>query len=235
MTKLDRDLSQEVKRHQNEKRQIKYVITQLINQKQELEEKFTKITPLTKPSALSTKPPALLKLNTTKLSALSFSTLKKPNTASPKTNIKYTPVNYLKEALTLKSLSYIKFNKIQIEKIEIETFNTPTPKQRNNIQKEIIEIANLELNTSSPRPNEIQITFLTLEHLLQTVFIASKPLPHASPADSLLIKRKCLRLSKHKLKTDNTSAFTFDKPSSTNPLEYINIDKPKDVIKKNKP
>jgi hypothetical protein len=56
----------------------------------------------------------------------------------------------------------------------------------------------------------------------------------AFPVDSLLIKRKRLGLSKHKINTKN-SAFAFNKPSPTNPLEYIGIDKPKEIIKKNKP
>jgi hypothetical protein len=42
-------------------------------------------------------------------------------------------------------------------------------------------------------------------------------------------------LSKHKINTEDTSAFIFNKPSSTNPLEYKDIEKPKKVIKKNKP
>jgi hypothetical protein len=200
-----------------------------------LEEKLTKTAPFTKSSTPLTKPSTLAKPNTTKPPILSSSTLKKPSAASPKTNVKYTLVNHPKKALILKSLSYIKFNQIQIEKIEIETFNIPTPRQGDNMQREIIEITNLELNTPSPRPNEIQVIFSTSEPLLQTVFVTSKPLPQTSPVDSLLIKRKRLGLSKHKTNTNNTSAFAFDKPFSTNPPEYIGIDKPKDVIKKNKP
>jgi hypothetical protein len=248
MSNLDRQLSQEVKRHQSEEKQMKYIITQLVNQKQELEEKLAKTTPSTKPTAPSTKPPTLLtkpptpltkpsapsKPTVTKSSASSSSTLKKPNPTSAKSNVKYTPVNHSKEALTLKSPSYIKFNQIQIEKIETEIFNTPIPRKRDNIQREIIEINNLKINTPSPRPNEIKITFSTPEPLLQTVFVTSKPLPHTLLADSLLIKKKHLGLSKPK-NTDNTSVFTFEKPFTTNPPEYKGIEKPKEVIKKNKP
>jgi hypothetical protein len=42
-------------------------------------------------------------------------------------------------------------------------------------------------------------------------------------------------LSKHKTITENTSAFTFEKPFSTNPPKYKSIEKPKEVIKKTKP
>jgi flagellar capping protein FliD len=45
MTKLDRDLSQEAKRYESKEKQMKYVITQLVKQKQELEDKLAKITP----------------------------------------------------------------------------------------------------------------------------------------------------------------------------------------------
>jgi uncharacterized membrane-anchored protein YhcB (DUF1043 family) len=58
MANLDKQLSQEVKRHQLEEKQMKYVITQLVNQKQELEEKLAKtamITPTTQTITI-TKP-----------------------------------------------------------------------------------------------------------------------------------------------------------------------------------
>jgi hypothetical protein len=58
---------------------MKYIITQLVNQKQELEEKLAKTTPSTKPLAPSIKPPALSKSTTTKLPISSSSTLKKPS------------------------------------------------------------------------------------------------------------------------------------------------------------
>jgi hypothetical protein len=48
-------------------------------------------------------------------------------------------------------------------------------------------------------------------------------------ADSLLIKRKRLEMSKHK--------FAFEKPTtlnSINPLEFKRIEKPKEIIKKTK-
>jgi hypothetical protein len=141
----------------------------------------------------------------------------------------------IQEALTLKSPSYIKFNQIQIENIEIENFNTPIPRQEDIMQREINDITNLEINTPSPRPNEIPITFSILKSLLNTTFIASEPLPPAPLVDSLLIKKKCLGLSKHKINTNNTSTFAFDKPTSTNPPEFNSIEKPKDVAKKNKP
>jgi hypothetical protein len=224
MAKLDRDLSQEVKWHQLEKKQMKYIITQLVNQKQELKDKLAKTTPSTKPFTPSIKPSASSKSMTTKLSALFSSTLKKPNTTNTKSNVKYVPVNHSK---TLKSPSYIKFNQIQIEKIEIENFNTSTPRQKDIMQREISDITNLELNTPSPRPNKIPITFPTPKPLPNTVFIASESLPHAPLVDSLLIKKKHLGLSKHKINTNNTSAFTFDKPTSTNPPEFNGIEKPK--------
>jgi hypothetical protein len=41
-------------------------------------------------------------------------------------------------------------------------------------------------------------------------------------------------LSKHKINTENT-AFAFNKPSPTSSFEFIGIDKPKEIIKKNKP
>jgi hypothetical protein len=82
---------------------------------------------------------------------LSSPNLKKPNPASPKSNVKYTPQTTIKKALTLKTPVFIKFNQIQIEKIESKTFNTPTPRQGDITQKEIIDITNLELSTSSPR------------------------------------------------------------------------------------
>jgi hypothetical protein len=231
MAKLDRDLSQKAKRHENEEKQMKYVITQLVRQKQELEEKLSKNATTTPPTS---KPSTPSKPITTKTTTLPSSpTLKKPSTAI-QSNVKYTPLNHSKEALTLKSFSYIKFNQIQIEQIETKIFNTPTPKQGDIIQKEIKEINNLEINTPSPRPNEIKITFSTPEPLSQTVFTASEPLLPAPPVDSLLIKRKWLSLSKHKINTENI-AFAFNKPSPTNSPEYIGIDKPKEIIKKNKP
>jgi hypothetical protein len=199
-----------------------------------LKEKLSKTTLFTKLLALFTKPLIPLKPMTTKLPAPFSPTLKKPSLASPKSNVKYTPVNHSKEALTLKSPSYIKFNQIQIEKIESKNFNTPTLRQGDNMQREIIEINKLKVNTPSLRPNEIQITFPTPKLLPQTVFIASEPLPLALPTDSLLIKRKHLGLSKHKTNIDNTSTFTFNKPSSTDSPEYKDIEKPKKVIKKNK-
>jgi hypothetical protein len=175
-------------------------------------------------------------MNTTKISILSSPILKKPSSS----NVKYIPIKYLKEVLTLKTTAFIKFNQIQIKKIETEIFNTPTLKTRNIAQKEISEVNNIELNTLFLLPNEIKITFSTPEPLPQTTFTATKhlpqvaaePLPQAPIADSLLIKRKRLGLSKHKI---NTIAFAFNKPSNTNSLEFNGIDKPKEVIKKNKP
>jgi hypothetical protein len=41
-------------------------------------------------------------------------------------------------------------------------------------------------------------------------------------------------MSKHKTNIDKNTAFTFDKPSSTNPPEFTSIEKPKEVIKKTK-
>jgi hypothetical protein len=115
MAKLDKDLSQKAKRHESKERQMKYVITQLVKQKQELEDKLAKITPLTTPT---TKPSSLPKL------VHSLPTLKKPSS----NNVKFIPLKHSKEVLTLKTPSFIKFNQIQIEKIETEIFNTPTPR-----------------------------------------------------------------------------------------------------------
>jgi predicted restriction endonuclease len=56
MAKLDRDLSQEAKRHQDEERQMKIVITHLVKEKQQLEEMLAKNAP---PTPLVTKPPTL--------------------------------------------------------------------------------------------------------------------------------------------------------------------------------
>jgi hypothetical protein len=180
MANLDKQLSQEVKQHQLKEKWMKYIIIQLVNQKQELEEKLAKTTP-------TTKPLTPLKPATTKPPALSFPTLKKPISANPKSNVKYISITNLKEALILKSPSFIKFNQIQIEKIESENFSTPILRQGDIIQKEINEISNLEINTLSLRQSEMQITFLTLEPLPQTFFITSELLSHALSTDSLLI------------------------------------------------
>jgi hypothetical protein len=76
------------------------------------------------------------------------------------------------------------------------------------------------------------MTFSTPEPLPQTSFVTSKILLDPLTADSLLIKRKCLGMSKHKTITDNTPVFTFNKPFSTNLLEFKGIEKPKKVKKK---
>jgi hypothetical protein len=133
---------------------MKYIIIQLVNQKQELEEKLAKTTPFTK-TPTSSKP------TNTKPPVPSSSTLKKPSLTNLKSNIKYISIANLKEALTFKTPVFIKFNQIQIKKIESENFNTPIPKQGDIAQKEINKISNLEINTLSPRQEEIQITFPT--------------------------------------------------------------------------
>jgi hypothetical protein len=104
MANLDKQLSPKVKQHQLEEKRMKYIITQLVNQKQEPENKLAKTTLSTIPS----NPQKLLaaKLSTTKPPALSSLTLKKP---SPKSNVKYIPVTPT-EALTLKTPVFIKFN-----------------------------------------------------------------------------------------------------------------------------
>jgi hypothetical protein len=155
MAKLDRDFIQEAKRYESEEKQMKYVITQLVRQKQELEEKLAKITLLL---ALITKPSTLSK------PTHSSPTLKKPNSS----NVKIILLKHPKEALTLKTPFFIKFNQIQIEKIETKTFNTLTPRQGDIIQKEISEINKLEINTPSSLTNEIQNNFPTPEPLSQT-------------------------------------------------------------------
>jgi hypothetical protein len=81
----------------------------------------------------------------------------------------------------------------------------------------------------------MQINFPTPEPLSQTTFTTTEQLPIASSVDSLLVKRKRLGLSKHKIQTQNKDAFAFNKPSPTNPPEFIGIDKLKEMIKKNKP
>jgi hypothetical protein len=232
MANLDKQLSQEVKRHQSEEKQMKYVITQLVNQKQELEEKLAKTAPST---TLLTKLTIVPKPTTSKPPVPTSSTLKKPSPASPKSNVKYIPLNHPKEALTLKSPFFIKFNQIQIEKIETKNFNTPTPRQGDKMQSEISKISNLEFNTPSLRANEIQITFPIPKLLPQAIFTASESLPQTPSVDSLLIKRKCLGLSKHKINTENTPAFIFDKPTSTDSPEYKGIEKLKKVSKKINP
>jgi hypothetical protein len=159
MAKLDKDLSQEAKRHESEERQMKYVITQLVKQKQDLEDKLAKIT---LPAAPTAKPSAPNK------PFHSFPNLKKPTPS----NVKFVPLKHPKEVLTLKTPFFIKFNQIQIKKIETETFSTPTPRQGDIMQKEISEINKLEINTPSPlinellpQTNEIQINFPTPDPL----------------------------------------------------------------------
>jgi hypothetical protein len=127
---------------------MKYIITQLINQKQELEEILAKTAPLT---TSFIKPLVFSKPVNTKPIPLSSPTLKKPTPTSPKTNVKYIPITNPKKALTLKTPVFIKFNQIQIEKIESENFDTPIPKQGDIAQNEINEISNLDFNTLSPR------------------------------------------------------------------------------------
>jgi hypothetical protein len=143
MAHLDKQLSQEVKLHQIEARCIQYIITQLIKQKEELEEKLTKTTTLltTIKSSVFSKP------STTKPLTPSSPTLKKPSLPNPKSNVKYILNTTTKEVLTLKSPVFIKFNQIQIENIETENLNTPTPRQGDIQQKEINKINNMDINT----------------------------------------------------------------------------------------
>jgi chromatin segregation and condensation protein Rec8/ScpA/Scc1 (kleisin family) len=131
MAKLDRDLSQEVKRHLDEERQMKIVITHLVKKKEQLEEKLAKNIPPAKPAPPTSKPLTSSKPITTKTTASSSPILKKQSS----NNIKYTLINHSKEVLTLKSPFYIKFDQIQIEKIETKTFNILTPRQGDNMQK----------------------------------------------------------------------------------------------------
>jgi hypothetical protein len=86
---LDKQLSQEIKQYQTETRQMKIVITQLVKQKKELENKLknNKKTPVP-----IIKPPVPSSPN-----------LKKPNP------LKSTNIT-AKEALTLKTPVFIKFN-----------------------------------------------------------------------------------------------------------------------------
>jgi hypothetical protein len=140
---------------------MKYIITQLIHQKQELEDKLTK-------TASTTISSILLKPTTTKPSVSSSPILKKQSSTNPKSNVKYVFITS-KEALTLKTPIFIKFNQIQIKNIEIENFSRPTPRQGDIIQKEINEITNIEVNTPIPRQEEIQ--------MLQISFLKLEPLP----------------------------------------------------------
>jgi hypothetical protein len=140
MANLDKQLSQEVKQHQLEEKHMKYIITQLVNQKQELEETLAKTTPFTKSLTSS-------KLTNTKPPTSSFPTLKKPSPTNPKSNVKYIPLSTPKEALTLKIPVFIKFNQIQIENIKSEIFNTPTPRQSDVAQEKISKISNIDVNT----------------------------------------------------------------------------------------
>jgi chromatin segregation and condensation protein Rec8/ScpA/Scc1 (kleisin family) len=66
MAKLDRDLSQEVKKHLDEERQMKIVITHLVKEKKQLEEKLAKNAPPAKPAPPTSKPPISSKPITTK-------------------------------------------------------------------------------------------------------------------------------------------------------------------------
>jgi hypothetical protein len=99
----------------------------------------------------------------------------------------------------------------------------------------------MDLNTPTPRQEEEMpiITFPVLDPLPQTTFIASKVLPNPPQADSLLVKRKQLRMSKYILTLEKPSAFFFEKPTfqslNTNPLEFKRINKSKEVLKKTKP
>jgi hypothetical protein len=108
MVNLDKQLSQKVKQHQLEEKRIKYIITQLVQQKQELEDKLAK-TPFT--SSVNKTPSTSSVNKTSKPSASSSSTLKKPNHTIPKSNVKYNPITS-KEALILKTPVFIKFNQI---------------------------------------------------------------------------------------------------------------------------
>jgi hypothetical protein len=143
---LDKQLSQEVKQHQLEEKRMKYIITQLVNQKQELEEKLAKTT-------LNTKSSTILKPSTTKPSTSSSPTLKKPSPTNPKSNVKYVSLSTPKEVLILKTPVFIKFNQIQIETIETENFNTPTSRQGDIIQNKINKL----VNTPTSRQEEIQM------------------------------------------------------------------------------
>jgi hypothetical protein len=126
MVHLDKQLSQEVKQYQVEIRQMKYIITQLVKQKKELEAELKNKN--TKPTAPSTTTKSSIpsKPSTTKSLTLFFPTLKKPSPSNPKSNVKYIDNTTTKEALTLKTPVFIKFNQIQIENVENENFNMPT-------------------------------------------------------------------------------------------------------------
>jgi hypothetical protein len=202
---LDKQLSQEVKQYQTETRQIKYVITQLVKQKKDLEKELkTKTTVpalITKTlvPVLTTKtpnPPVIIK--TPKPPALSSPNLKKPNFPNPKSNVKFTD-NIIKKALTLKTSTYIKFNQIQIESIEKKHFNTPSPRQVDiNLQK-INEINNMDFNTPTLRQGDDYpaVTLIPTIPLPQTPFETTKVLPkivtlpqYITPqTDPLLIKK----------------------------------------------
>jgi hypothetical protein len=117
MVLLDKQLSQEVKQHQAETRQMKYVIIQLVKQKEDLEKKLkTKTTVTTSTTktpvpTFTTKIPASTPTKTLKPLPPSSLNLKKPNPPNPKSNVKFID-NTPKKALILKTPTYIKYNQI---------------------------------------------------------------------------------------------------------------------------
>jgi hypothetical protein len=133
---------------------MKYIITQLVKQKKELEAKLKNKN--TKPTASSTttKSSVSLKPSTTKSLTFFSPTLKKPNSSNLKSNLKYIENTTAKEALILKTPVFIKFNQIQIKNIENENLNTLTSRQDDIQQKEINEINKMDLNTLTPRQGD---------------------------------------------------------------------------------
>jgi hypothetical protein len=96
ISKLDRDLSQKVKRHLDKERQMKIVITHLIKKKEQLEEMLAKNTPSAKPTPPTSKPSTSSKPINTKTTVSSSPILKKPSSTNP-TNVKYNLVIILKK------------------------------------------------------------------------------------------------------------------------------------------
>jgi hypothetical protein len=103
------------------------------------------------------------------------------------------------------------------------------------------EITIIDLNTPTSRKRNISNppTLSTPNPLPQTSFIANEKLLKLDTSlqvDTLLVKRKCLEIIKHKF-----NKFPFEKPTFSlqnpphiEPSEYSGIEKPKEVLKKTK-
>jgi hypothetical protein len=86
---------------------MKYVITQLVKQKEDLEKELKTKTTVTTPT---TKIPVSTSTKTPKPLLSSLSNLKKPNPPNPKFNVKFIDNTTPKKALILKTPANIKYN-----------------------------------------------------------------------------------------------------------------------------